>query len=151
MTQNLIQQNDPTLLRRAVYTFMTKSRHITIQNYKKRYQEILARIDNKTWEEYWEVMIRNYVWVDYVFIQSAAWYLRHDIIIVMTTSPENRPFITISGKIIDENIPCPGIALTIGSKSSVHYQSLLPLPLEIKVSKKQIKARSPDHLKIQLP
>ena len=78
LTQNLIQQNDPTLLRRAVYTFMTKSRHTTIQNYKKRYQEILARIDDKTWEEYWEVMIRNYEWVDYVFIQSAAWYLGYN-------------------------------------------------------------------------
>ena len=131
LTQNLIQQNDPTLLRRAVYTFMTKSRHITIQNYKKRYQEILARIDDKTWEEYWEVMIRNYEWVDYVFIQSAAWYLGQDIIIVTTTSTENSPFLTISGNMADENIPCPGIALTIGSKSSVHYQSLLPLEVRL--------------------
>ena len=119
--QNLIQQDDPTLLRRAVYSFMTNSRHKTIQNYKKRYQEILANIDNKTWEEYWEVMIRNYEWVDYIFIQATAWYLRHDILIILTTSSENRPFITISGNITDENIPCPGIALTIGSKSSVHY------------------------------
>jgi hypothetical protein len=143
LTQNLIQQDDPTLFRRAVYSFMTNSRHKTIQNYIKRYQEILANIDNKTWEEYWMVMIKNYEWVDYIFIQSTAWYLRHDIIIVMTTSSENRPFITISGNITDENIPCPGIALTIGSKSSVHYQSLLPL--EIKVSKKQIKPSSPEN------
>ena len=33
--QNLIQQDDPTLLRRAVYSFMANSRHKTIQNYKK--------------------------------------------------------------------------------------------------------------------
>jgi hypothetical protein len=122
---------------------MTKSRHITIQNYKKRYEEILAKLDDKTWEEYWEVMIRNYEWVDYVFIQSAAWYLGHDIIIVATTSTEQTPFITISGNMTDENIPCPGIALTIGSKSSVHYQSLLPL--EIRVTKTQIKPRIPEN------
>ena len=143
LTQSLIQQNNPTLLRRAVYTFMTKSRHITIQNYKKRYQEILARIDDKTWEEYWDVMIRNYEWVDYIFIQSAAWYLGQDIIIVTTTSTEQSPFITISGNMSDENIPCPGIPLTIGSKSSVHYQSLLPL--EIRVIKTQIKPGLPEN------
>ena len=143
LTQNLIQQDDPTLFRRAVYSFMTNSRHKTIENYIKRYQEILANIDNKTWEEYWKVMIRNYEWVDYIFIQSTAWYLGHDIIIVMTTSSENRPFITISGNINDENISCPGIALTIGPKSSVHYQSLLPL--EIQVSKKQIKPSLPEN------
>ena len=41
----------------------------------------------------------------------------------------------------DENIPCPGVALTIGAKSSVHYQSLLPL--EVKVNKIKVKARLP--------
>ena len=34
-TQNILQQNDPTMLRRAVLAFVTKSRHKTIQKYKK--------------------------------------------------------------------------------------------------------------------
>ena len=88
-------------------------------------------------------MIRNYEWVDYIFIQSAALYLGQDIIIVTTTSTENSPFLTISGNMADENIPCPGIALTIGSKSSVHYQSLLPL--EVRGNKTQIKPGLPEH------
>ena len=120
---------------------MKHSRHQTVQEYKRRYQEILSALDNRTWREYWEVMIRNYEWVDYIFIQSAAWFLGHDIIIVTTTSTEGHPYITISGNMIDENIPCPGIPLTIGSKSNVHYQSLLPL--EVRVPRKIIKPTLP--------
>ena len=140
-TKNLIQEGNPTLLRRSVHTFMKNSRHQTVQEYKRRYQEILSALDNRTWREYWEVMIRNYEWVDYIFIQSAAWFLGHDIIIVTTTSTEGHPYITISGNMIDENIPCPGIPLTIGSKSNVHYQSLLPL--EVRVPRKIIKPTLP--------
>ena len=107
--RGLIQQGDPTLLRRAVHSFIMKSRHPTIQAYKRRYQEILATVDERSWREYWEVMVRNYEWVDYIFIQSAAWFLGHDIIIVTTTSTEDHPYITISGNLVDEKIPCPGI------------------------------------------
>ena len=106
----LIQQGDPTLLQRAVHSFIMKSRHRTIQAYKRRYQQILATVDERSWREYWEVMVRNYEWVDYIFIQSAAWFLGHDIIIVTTTSTEDHPYITISGNFMDEKIPCPGLA-----------------------------------------
>ena len=64
--QNIMQQDDPTMLRRAVLTFITKSRNKTIQKYKRTYGEVLAVIDGKTWEDYWKVMIRNYEWVDYI-------------------------------------------------------------------------------------
>ena len=137
--KHLAQQGDPTTLRRAILTFMMKSRHQTIQEYKRRYQEILATLDGRNWREYWEVMVRNYEWVDYIFIQAAAWFIGHDIIIVTTTSTEDHPYISISGNLIDGNIPCPGIPLTIGSKSNVHFQSLLPL--EIRASRTQMKPR----------
>jgi hypothetical protein len=140
--RSLIQHGDPTLLRREVYKFMTNSRHQTIQEYKRRYQEIVATLDNKTWREYWAVMLRNYEWVDSIFIQSTAWLLGHDIIIVTTTSTEDHPYITISGNLVDENIPCQGIPLTIGSKSNVHFQSLIPL--EVRVPRNSIKPRSPE-------
>ena len=126
-TQNLILCNDPTKLRKAVSSFILNSENPKIQTYRKRYQEIVAPVDKKSWEEYWNVMIRNYEWVDYIFIQSTAWFLGHDIIIVTTTSTENNPFLTISGNIIDEAIPCPGTEIIIGSKSQVHFQSLLPI------------------------
>jgi hypothetical protein len=140
--KNLAQQGDPTLLRRAICTFMMSSRHQKIQEYKRRYQEILATLDNRTWREYWNVMLRNYEWVDSVFIQSTAWFLGLDIIIITTTSTDEHPYITISGNLVDEQIPCQGIPLTIGSKSNVHYQSLLPL--EVRVPRNSIPPRSPE-------
>ena len=141
--KNLAQQGDPTLLRRAIYAFMENSRNQTIQEYKRRYQEILASLDNRTWREYWKVMVRDYEWVDYIFIQSAAWFLGHDIIIVTTTSTEDHPYITISGNLGNEKMSCPGIPLTIGSKSNVHFQSLLPL--EVRVPRNKIEPRSPEN------
>ena len=119
--KTLIMKNDPTLLRNAVYSFIRKSKHPTIQAYKQRYEDVLSVIDQRNWEEYWNIMIRNYEWVDYVFIQSTAWYLKHDIIIVTTSSTQQHPYMTISGNLDDCNIPCPGIELTIGSKSIVTY------------------------------
>ena len=93
-------------------------------------------------------MIRNYEWVDYVFVQSTAWFLGHDIIIVTTTSTETHPFMTISGNLMDENISCPGIELTIGSKSQVHYQSLLPFGVTVQTNK--VQAHIPeDTIKLQ--
>ena len=85
----------------------------------------------------------NCEWVDYIFVQSTAWFLNHDILIVTTTCTENRPFITISGNLVDENFPCPGTALILGSKSNVHYQSLLPLNRQLK--KKQFKVSLPQN------
>ena len=140
--RSLIEQNDPTLLRRAAHAFMENSRHETIQEYKRRYTEVLAPLDNKNWREYWKVMLRNYEWVDYIFIQSTAWFLQLDIIIVTTSSTEDHPYITISGNLADERIPSQGIPFTIGTKSNVHYQSLLPI--EVSVPRNQMKPSSPE-------
>ena len=145
----IIYQNDPTGLRQQVHRFMVNSTHPKIQEYKRRYQEVISVIDNRSWNEYWEVMIRNYEWVDYIFIQSTAWFLGYDIIIVTSTCTERHPYITISGNINDESIPSPGIPLLIGSKSQVHFQSLLPS--RVRVQKKELEARSPvDSIKMQV-
>ena len=143
----IIYQNDPTGLRQQVHRFMVNSTHPKIQEYKRRYQEVISVIDNRSWNEYWEVMIRNYEWADYIFIQSTAWFLGYDIIIVTTTSTESHPYITISGNMNDESLPSPGIPLLIGSKSQVHFQSLLPS----RVQKKELAAKSPvDSIKMQV-
>ena len=42
----------------------------------------------------------------------------------------------------DGSISCPGIELTIGSKSNVHYQSLLPL--DVRSPRSQIKSSFPE-------
>ena len=136
-TQTIIDQNNPTLLRKEIVNFMIQSRHSKIKIYKEKYEDVIAKIDNRSWQEYWELMSRNYEWVDYIFIQATAWYLNHDILIVTTGSTDEHPYITISGNIMDENMPCPGVPFTIGSKLNVHYQSLLPL--EVKVTRSQTK------------
>ena len=46
-TQNIIAINDPTQFRREVYKFMGKSRHKNIKSYKKKYEEVLGKIDKK--------------------------------------------------------------------------------------------------------
>ena len=84
----LIYQNDPTGLRQQVHRFMANSTHTKIQEYRRRYEEIISIIDKRGWNEYWKVMTRNYEWVDYIFIQSTAWFLGFDIIIVTTTSTD---------------------------------------------------------------
>ena len=129
--KTIIDQNNPTLLRKEIGNFMMQSRHSKIQIYKEKYEAVLAMIDDRSWQEYWELMSRNYEWVDYIFIQATAWYLNHDILIITTASTDDHPYLTISGNIVDENIPCQGVPLTIGSKLNVHYQSLLPLGVRI--------------------
>ena len=141
-TQNNINTGSPTLLRQAVYNFISNSKNPKILNYKKQYEEIVAPLDSKTLSEYWQIMIKDYEWVDSIFVQSTAWFLGHDIIIVTTTSTDDHPFLTISGNLVDENMPCQGIELTIGSLSQVHYQSLLPITF--RVHQNQVKAGFPE-------
>ena len=58
--KNLIYHNDPTLFRQEVHRFMTKTGNPTIQDFKRRYEEVVSAIDERNWDEYWQVMIRNY-------------------------------------------------------------------------------------------
>ena len=122
-------QKDPNVLRQEIHRFMIHSKNPIILEYKRRYEEVIARIDVRNWCEYWKTMVKNYEWVDYIFVQSTAWFLGLDIIIITTTSTENHPYITISRNLTDESKPCQGIPLIIGCKSQLHYQSLIPLQM----------------------
>ena len=66
------------------------------------------------------------VWVDFWFVQATAWYIGLDLWIVDCQSKDNKPFIEISGNLEDPEVPCSGPIMTLGTKSNVHYQSLLP-------------------------
>ena len=87
----LAYKNDPTGLRQQVQRFMVSSTHSRVQEYKRRYEEVISVIDKRNWNEYWVLMIRNYEWADHIFIQSTAWFLGFDIIIMTTTSTESNP------------------------------------------------------------
>ena len=57
---DLIVQNKPTLLRRAVRDYMDNSKNSNIINYKKRFEEVVAIVDKRSWAQYWDTMTKNY-------------------------------------------------------------------------------------------
>ena len=124
--QNIINQNNPTLLRHEVKGFIMNCQHVRVKEFQKNYEDLVSIIDNRKWSEYWDIMEREYEWVDQIFVQATAWFIKNDILIVTTTSTEKSPYIKISGNISNEDIRCQGFPLLIGCKGNVHYHSILP-------------------------
>ena len=130
--KEIVQYNMHTAqmqLRCAVRKFIQTSEHPNIQKYKHEYAQTVALVDDRSWEQNWAGLIQDQIWVDATFIQSTAWYLKHDIMIINTTNNDNNPVIIISGNVDNENLACSGETLPIGSKSNQHYQSLLPIEM----------------------
>ena len=124
--KQVVLKNDPTLLRLALKAFILNSKERLVSALKQNYEDVVQNIDGRTWNQYWGLMSKRYEWVDHMFIQATAWFLNNDIMITMTNSPENTPYVTISGNLKDENVPCHEAPLIIGCKPNVHYQSLIP-------------------------
>ena len=116
-------------LRYSVMNFIKTSEHPRIHQFKLQYEETDGAANKETWDDYWKRMLRDGTWVDYWFVQATAWYLELDIWIVATSNTENSPYIGISGNLENENIPCNGPTITLGTKSNSHYQSLLPIEM----------------------
>ena len=128
--KRLVQQrNGHSTLRKDVMQFTMKSRMPRIAEFKAQYEETDGKVNGKTWHQYWEMMTTDRTWVDYWFVQAVAWYLQLDIWIIATSSTETHPYIGISGNLADENLPCSGAIITLGTKSNSHYQSLLPIEM----------------------
>ena len=129
-----LQENKPqaivnfhSTLRKKVTNFALKSRHPTIIDFKKSYDQVLRQDNRKTWTEYWNEMAQDGTWVDYLFVQVCAWYMELDMLILTTSATPTDPFIFISGNF--HNIPAPntGPPMLLGNYTNIHYQSLLPL------------------------
>ena len=116
-----------TLLRQSVHAFMMKSKHPRVATFKEQYEETECQVNGISWNQYWTNMVTDKTWVDYWFVQATAWYLQLDIWIVSTTNTDNSPYIEINGNLADGNKTSGGPIITIGTKSNVHYQSLLPI------------------------
>ena len=117
--------NGQQLLRLKVTNFALKSRHATIADLKRTYEEEIQQVEGKSWTQYWNEMAQDGTWVDHIFVQVTAWYMELDILILTTSSLPEHPFISISGN--NNNIPVPnGPPLLVGNYTNVHYQSLLP-------------------------
>ena len=124
--QESLVYNQQTL-RNRVANFAIKSKHQTVNNYKTNYENLLARKDKKSWKQYWAEMVQAGCWVDSVFVQLTAWFLRLDILILTTSSTRTEPFIRITGNLSNTLEFSSGPPLLLANYTNVHYQSLLPL------------------------
>ena len=116
-------------LRQNVTEFIMKSKTLRVQSFKKQFDETDGIVNRESWSQYWVRMKTDKTWVDYWFVQATAWYLQLDIWIVATSSTESSPYIVISGNLGDGNCPSDGPIITLGTKSNIHYQSLLPIEM----------------------
>ena len=132
--QSIVRQNNSTLLRLEVRKFMLGIKHKAIIDFRRQYEDVVAKIDDRNWLQYWDIMVRNYEWVDYTFVQSTAWLLQRDIVIIPTSGTQKSPYFTVSGNIASPVVQCPFPPLTLGCKSNSHYQSLLPKQERIKIN-----------------
>ena len=82
-------------------------------------------IDKVSWDDHWETLQKDAEWSDEVMVQMTAYFLNHDIQLVLTTGVLEQPFKTIRGNIDHMNLDCTVNPLWIGFNNSMHYQSLL--------------------------
>ena len=116
-------------LRQNVHQFMIKSKSPRIVALKSQFEETDGLVTGETWNEYWKRMTTDKTWIDYWFVQATAWYLQLDIFIVATSNTEESPYIEVNGNLADGNKPSLGPVITLGTKSNIHYQSLLPIEM----------------------
>jgi len=114
--ESIIVQDEPTKFRLAVRNFILHSKNVNIRNFREQYEEVVAPVDCRNWNQYWEIMVRKYEWIDYTFIQSTAWFLNHDIMIIGTSGTKKDPYILVSGNMHDSTQPCSAILLVVGCK-----------------------------------
>ena len=134
--QSMILQDDPTKFRMAVRNFILHSKNVNIKNFREQYEEVVAPIDCRNWIQYWEVMVRQYEWIDYTFVQSTAWFLNHDIMIIGTSGTKKEPYLLVSGNMHHSAQSHSTIPLVVGCKTNSHYQSLLPVKINLEENAK---------------
>ena len=61
-----------------------KSKTLRVATFRTQYEETDGIVNGETWNNYWERMATDNIWLDYWFIQAAAWYLQLAIWIVAT-------------------------------------------------------------------
>ena len=94
-----------------------------VNKFKKEYEKCSL---GELWEEYWQKMSMDKEWADQVVVQGTAWFLHHDITIIMDSATTDNPFITISGNHDESTNPSAGVPLLLGYLRNLHYQSLVP-------------------------
>ena len=127
----LKQNNPPALfsgqqwIRQKVTNFALNSNLDLITRLKAKYEREIQPVERKSWMEYWTHMAQDGTWVDHMFVQMTAWFMRLNILILTTSSLPDSPFIHISGNLTQSEEPQSGPPILIGNYTNVHYQSLL--------------------------
>ena len=114
---------NPYDLRLKVARFAKRSRLAVVDEFKRLYYETYPE---KMWHDMWSKMEQDGEWADAITVQATAWFLHHDIHIVMASSTEKMPLTTISGSWDQEGASCDKTPLLLGYLNNTHYQSLLP-------------------------
>ena len=117
--------NDQQSLRSKVTNFAIRSHEQAISNLRTKYEKEIGPAENKSWGDYWSLMAQDGTWVDHIFIQMTAWYMKLDILILTSSSQPEHPFIFISGNATDAQGTSSNPPLLIGNYTNIHYQSLL--------------------------
>ena len=112
-------------VRIKVTNFALKSRHSSICDLKKKYEMEIQEVEQKTWNDYWTQMAKDGTWVDHMFVQVTAWFMKLDIMILTTSSLPNSPFILIDGNMCNSSGNMKGPSILLGNYTNVHYQSLI--------------------------
>ena len=79
--------------------------------------------ETKTWQQYWNHMLKDGIWADNWFVQACAIFLSMNFWIMDTTCTKKKPYFQIDGNIEDGEF-CTE-TLYLGLAHEVHYQSLL--------------------------
>ena len=110
----------PHDLRLKVARFAKKSKLDVVDKFKRIYYETYPP---ELWDEFWNRMEQDQEWADAITAQATAWFLHHDIHIVMACGAEK----TFFGSWDREGASCAKTTLLLGYLNNIHYQSLLPL------------------------
>ena len=109
----------PHHLRLKVAKFAKKSKLDIVDKFKRMYYETYPP---ELWDEFWNRMEQDQEWADAITAQATAWFLHHDIHIVMACGAEK----TFFGSWDRDGASCDKTVLLLGYLNNIHYQSLLP-------------------------
>ena len=135
-------------LKKKIAEFATTFEHPTVLALKEEFEtKGQGLVDNVSWEDHWETLQKDAEWSDEVMVQMTAYFLDHDIQLVLTTGKSEKPFKTIHGNLDRMNFACTGTPLWIGFNNSLHFQSLLPKEVVQQSSEEATKKQEEDFLR----
>ena len=110
----------PHDLRLKVASFAKTSDLPVVDRFKRVYYETYPP---EFWDGFWNRMEQDEEWADGIVGQLTAWFLHHDIHIVMACGAEK----TFFGSREREEASHDKTTLLLGYLNNIHYQSLLPM------------------------